>query len=178
MDSNLTEQQIKDLREDFRMEVEVPFAFYLLDEDAGEEKPDNLDRYLKGIEAEVQGGANLANAFRLLDDKLNVIISSLDNAGQNVSVPRTQEISISVGGVGFKNDRALMPDETLRLVIGLPPLPYTLINTHGVVLRSEEQVDEQGSHYIVAVKFQHLDEDERQDITRFLFNAQRKTARS
>ncbi|MEE9543347.1 MAG: PilZ domain-containing protein [Thermodesulfobacteriota bacterium] len=177
MDSNTTEGQYQDLREDFRMDVEVPFAFHLLDEESTEAEPENIDKYLKGIEAEVSGGSNLASALRILNDKLSSIISVLDSAGKNISMPDTRDISISVGGVGFRNDKPLMPDEKLRLTIGFPPIPYTMITTHGAVIRSEEMTDETGSYYMIAVKFQQLDEEERQDITRFLFNAQRKSAR-
>lgn len=177
MDAERSKDQTNDLREDFRMEVEVPFSFHLFEEDSIEDEPDNIDRYLKGIEAEVPGGENLALALRSLNNKLNSIIATLDKAGNSISVPETREISISVGGVGFRHDKALMPDELVRFVIGLPPLPYTLINTHGAVIRSEEKTDESGSYFLIAVKFQQLDEEERQDITRFLFNAQRKIAR-
>lgn len=177
MDLNTTEKQGTELREDFRMDVEVPFAFNLIDDDSIKDEPENIDRCLKAIEAEVPGGANLASAFRVLNDKLSTIIALLDNAGKNDSVPDRREISISVGGVRFRNEKPLLPGEKVRLLIGFPPLPYTMINTHGAVIRSVEKTDESGSYYLIAVKFQQLDEEERQDITRFLFNAQRRSAR-
>ena len=159
------------------MIVEVSFAFQLTSDDSAIDEPKTIDQYLKAIEAEVPGGANLASALKILNDKLTSITSTLDSTGISDIVPEIMEISISAGGVGFMNDKPLMPDEKIRLLIGFPPLPYTMISTHGAVIRSEERTDESGTHYLIAVRFQQLGEQERQAIRKFLFNAQRKSAR-
>lgn len=181
MNQNMTDEQFKELREDFRMVVNVPFSFEPIKEDGEQGETSKIDQCLSSIEKEVEGGKLLAEAFGLLNDKLNTIIETLESTGKNINIPDNMDISLSVGGVGFRNDKALLPGETLHLVFGLTPMPYTIINTKGVVIRSEEKSeeksDETGSCFDVAVKFQQIDEDERQDITRFLFNAQRRSGR-
>lgn len=174
MNIDMTEEQYKELREDFRLAVDLPFSFNHVDEDKTIEETNDIDQCLSAIESEVPGGKLLAEAFGLLNEKLSIIIETLEKTGRNISFPENVEISLSVGGVGFRNEKALLPGEVLRLVLALPPMPYDLINTLGVVIRSEEKSDKAGTYFDIAVKFQQIDEDERQDITKFLFNEQRR----
>ena len=176
MNSNMTEDKYKELREDFRMVVNVPFSFSLFNEDEDAKKVSSqIDNCLGSIEKEVEGGKLMAEAFGLLNDKLNVILKTLEETGKNITFPDKRDVSLSVGGVGFRNNTALLPGDTLRLVLALPPMPYALINTLGAVIRSEEKSDEKGTYFEIAVKFQQIGDDERQDITRFLFNVQRRS---
>lgn len=174
MDREMTEEDYKELREDFRMYVNVPFAFHILDKGSVDEKSNGIDKCLSAIESDVQGGALLAEALGLLNNKINTIMERLESSGKNVFVPDNRDISLSVGGVGFRNDQALPPGQTLRLVLALPTMSDSVITTFGSVIRNEEKSDNKGNYFEVAVKFHQIDDNERRGITRFLFNAQRR----
>lgn len=174
MNSELTEEEYKELREDFRMYVNVPFSFHILDDDNVEE-PGDIDKCLSAIETDVEGGKLLAEALGLLNKKINTITKRLEGTGKNAFIPDTIKISLSVGGVGFRNDHALQAGQNLRLVLALPSMPDTIISTLGSVIRSEEKSDKEGSWFEIAAKFHQIDDKERRGITRFLFNAQRRS---
>lgn len=175
MDREMTEEDYKELREDFRMYVNVPFSFHILDKGNVGERSNGIDKCLSAIEADVEGGALLAEALGMLNKKINTIMERLESSGTNILIPDNRDISLSVGGVGFRNDQALQPGQTLRLVLALPSMSDTLITTFGSVIRSEAKSDEAGAWFEVAVKFHQIDDNERQGITRFLFNAQRRS---
>ena len=141
MDREMTEEEYKELREDFRMYVNVPFSFHLLDKANVDERSNGIDKCLSSIEADVEGGALLAEALGLLNKKINTLMDRLESAGSSVFIPDNRDISLSVGGVGFRNDRALQPGQTLRLVLALPPMSDTVITTFGSVIRNEEKSD-------------------------------------
>jgi hypothetical protein len=174
VNSELTEKDYKELREDFRMYVNVPFSFHILD-DENTEEPGDIDKCLNAIETDVEGGKLLAQALRLLNKKINTITKRLEGTGQNAFIPDTRNISLSVGGVGFKNEQVLASGQTLRLVLALPSMPDTVISTLGSVIRSEERSDKEGVWFEVAAKFHQIDDKERRGITRFLFDAQRRS---
>ncbi len=173
-------------REDFRIDDTLPLIYSPLGETNRREEESSIHditpilRKLKKRDMDPE----LLLLIKLFDEKLNQIIkltSGKDSGGYLAGkAPIPTDINISAGGISFRSKESFKVGEVLNLVIGLPPQPYTHINIVGEVLRVSE-VDgaaEDEMKFNVALKFVHMDDEERQDITKYLFDVQRKRVRS
>ncbi len=180
------EETFPNQREDFRIDDTLPLIYSPLGETSRNVERSSIHditpilRKLKQRKMD----SELLLLIKLFDEKLNHIIKQTSGGEGSVylpgETPLPTDINISAGGICFRSKECFKPGEVLNLVIGLPPQPYTHINILGEVLRSTELegVAEEDKKFRVALKFVHMEDEERQDITKYLFDVQRKRVRS
>ena len=180
LDSGM-EESSHNQREDFRIDDTLPFICSPLGETSRKTERSTTSDITAILEKLKQRkmDSELLLLIKLFDDKLNHIINltSRDDAPAYLpgEAPLPTELNISAGGICFRSKDNFNNGEVLSLVIGLPPQPYTHINILGEVVRV---VEIKGTaEFNVALKFIHMEDEERQDITKYLFNVQRKRGR-
>lgn len=100
--------------------------------------------------------------------------------GYRVTLPggadiQPQNVNLSGGGLRLRTHAVIQPGDLVQVDIYLPLAPPRLINTVAEVLRCNELTLrlEKESVFITAMKFIHIDEQDRESIIAFLFAEQR-----
>ncbi len=159
-------------REYFRLDDILPIDYRPLSSECSDE---GEDQSIEDILSKEGVSPCLARLLKSIDDKLNLIISSLEREGVIAHIPQTREVNISAGGVRFNSDQKFNSGDDLRITLGLPPYPYTMLSMTGKVVRSEKCGDGDKIYYDTAVEFVDVDDDAKNDIMRYLFDLQRKS---
>ncbi len=170
-----------DKREDFRVDDTIPITVSPLGKKKSEgNRPPFIDiipvlRRLKAKNVDT----DMLLLVKVLDEKLNFIINQFESSSEGTApAARLHDLNISAGGLSFSSKECFELGEVLSLTIGLPPKPYTNINVLGEVARVDETNDGEGKSFNIGLKFMHLDAEERQDITKYLFDVQRKQVKA
>ena len=115
----------------------------------------------------------LAEWLKMLNAKLDAIISSLAENGEKVPVISQKLVNISGGGLGFDSAEKYQLGDILEIKIMLPITPVYTLYIYGEVvdIRSNDE------RYHTAVKFVTIDDEIRDHIVKFVFKTQRDILR-
>jgi len=164
------------LREFSRIDAVIPFEIRLISPDVQQ----NIRSFIAGeaslpeyqIPPEVDDIV-LAEWLKMMNAKLDAIISTL--ADQNEKVPNISQklVNISGGGLSFDAAEEYQSGDILELKIMLPITPvYTLYIYAEVV-----DVRARDGQYHTGVKFINIDDEIRDHIVKFVFKTQRDILR-
>jgi hypothetical protein len=119
-------------------------------------------------EAEGLEGSPLLPWITKIDWLLEMMLTSLATIHPaSVSIPRSTDVNISAGGLGFLSPRCFEVDAMLALRFILPP--FTPIHTQARVIRA---IPEAHGEFRIAVEFTTLTADEQEHIIRHIISAQ------
>ena len=112
-----------------------------------------------------------------LDRKLDMIIDLLDRDGKRLEAlkEKTKKINISGLGLRFQTEQKFRTGDILELTIDLPLVPPVSIPALGEVVRVDQ---EKAGVFNTALKFAAIDEDDREKISRYIFQRQRELIRA
>jgi hypothetical protein len=112
-----------------------------------------------------------------LDRKLDVIIDLLDHDEKRLEKlkEKTRKINISGLGLRFQTEQKFRKGDILELTIDLPLVPPLSIPALGEVVRVDQ---EKTGVFNTALKFTAIDEDDREKISRYIFQRQRELIRA
>jgi len=166
-------------RQYFRINDTIPLEYEAISSGRSQE-PDILDPLKELLATEEENinvkkvGLALVNLLQAINQKLDHIIKNLGRPTSPLNIPPLQEVNISAGGVNFKCDQEFKKGELLKINIGLPPYPYTMLSVLGEVVRTE-RIEEGGKvYYKTATKFLNVDDETREDLMRYVYSVQRR----
>lgn len=112
-----------------------------------------------------------------LDKKLDLIINLLDEKGERKKSLKEKTRKVNIGGAGlrFQTEREFKKGDFLELKIELPLVPPVSVPALGEVTRAER--NERG-YFTTAVKFNVINEEDRDRIIRYVFQKQREHLRA
>jgi hypothetical protein len=177
-----------DRREWLRIDERLLLDYRLLDESAGTAAsslppltPDMISALvnqptadLLAHEGEALEGSPLLPWITKMDWLLEVVLTSLATIHPgSVSIPRSTEVNISAGGLGFLSPRSFDIDAILALRFILPP--FTPIQTQARVIRA---VPEGPGVFRIAVEFMTLTADDQEHVIRHIIRTQADQVRA
>jgi hypothetical protein len=168
-------------REDFRLDDTLPIHHSPMhasgENDASKIAGMDVSKVVSDLKA-ANLPESLITVLKAIDDKLNALMeigaAPAESATGQAAQPRLKALNISAGGLSFRSEKAYKMNEVLKITLGIPPRPYTMINVLGEVVRCDKRKDGNATYFDIGLRYMHLDEDNRQDITRYLFDVQRK----
>ncbi|MCX8034192.1 MAG: PilZ domain-containing protein [Thermodesulfovibrio sp.] len=115
----------------------------------------------------------LAEWLKIINQKLDFLISLITMEQQGFSSLPLNKVDISGGGMSFFSDYAYEPGDILELKMVIEnPAPLALY-VYGEVISCESINNE----FRIGVKFINIDEDVRDQIVKFVFHRQRQILR-
>lgn len=119
------------------------------------------------------GDKLLTDWLKMLNTKLDTLISMLVLQKEGFSSLSLADVNISGGGMSFVSREEYGRGEVLELKMMLPLLPPVALYAYGEVVKEEAEA---GSRRI-AVRFIAMDEKIRDEVVRFVFRRQRDLLR-
>ncbi|MFQ5329566.1 MAG: PilZ domain-containing protein [Thermodesulfobacteriota bacterium] len=174
-------------RQYFRIDDSLPFDYHHMSKQEyllakGHHKTSLVTH---GEPTEVKGVDDpLLQHLQMLNRKLDFIIKHLSNeqnigpllAGTSESkIPSVQDVNVSAGGLRFTCDKAYKLGSILKVSVGFPPTPYSMFSFIGKVVRVKPSTVQSGEKvaYSIAIQFIEIDEREREEVLRYVFEAER-----
>ncbi|BCB96093.1 pilus assembly protein PilZ [Dissulfurispira thermophila] len=164
------------MREFSRVDAYVPFAVRLV---PPEERP-NIKSKISGeaVLAEFQTLTDvedkvLSDWLKMLNAKLDSIISMLTFQREGFGSLPFEQINISGGGLSFSSKDRYKIGDVLEIKMLIPMMPPVALYIYGEVVK----VEPQANSCVTGVKFIAMDEDIRDEIVKFVFRRQREMLR-
>jgi hypothetical protein len=160
------------LREFSRVDAVVPLEVRLI----SPEERQNIRSFIAGeaslpeyqIPPEVDDIV-LAEWLKMINAKLDAIISALADQNEKVPIISQKLVNISGGGLSFDSAEKYESGDLLEMKIMLPITPVYTLYIYGEVV----DVRAKDNQYHTAVKFVTLDDEIRDHIVKFVFKTQR-----
>ena len=123
---------------------------------------------------EIEDNQALSECLRILNAKLDTVISMLTLQCTEYSCLKFSQVNISAGGLSASVETSFQHGETVEIRLMLPSMAYVVFYVYGEVIKSEP--DGKGS-YLTSVVFTEIDEDIRDRIAKHVFERQRELLR-
>jgi len=172
----MADSREQNLREFSRVDAVIPLEVRLIPP----EERTNIRSFVAGeaslpeyqIPPEVED-ILLAEWLKMLNAKLDAIISALAENTEKVPVISQRLVNISGGGLGFDSAEQYKIGDMLEIKVMLPITPVYTLYIYGEVV--DIRLNE--GRYHTAVKFVTIDDDIRDHIVKFVFKTQRDILR-
>jgi len=166
----------KNLREFSRVDAVIPLEVRLI----SAEERENIRSFIAGeaslpeyqIPPEVEDIV-LAEWLKMINAKLDAIISALADQNEKVPIISQRKVNISGGGLCFDSAEKYQNGSILEMKIMLPITPVYTLYIYGEVVDARAK----NGLYHTAVKFVTIDDEIRDHIVKFVFKTQRDILR-
>lgn len=116
--------------------------------------------------------------IQAIDRKLDIIIELLSGQkGEGAFIKTYQRLNISGSGIRFISEIELKEGDYVELRIALPTRCYSGITCLCRVVKSEKIRDDASSRWVVAMKFEVINEEERDLLINYIFTKERELIR-
>lgn len=164
------------MREFSRVEAHIPLAVRLIKENEKNKIKARLIgdiSFISNKPIDEPLDKALADWLKLLNAKLDFLISLITMDQQGFSTLPINKVDISAGGISFVSEYSYDIGDILEIKTVIEnPTPLALY-LYGQVIRCENIDNE----FLVSVKFINIDEDVRDHIIKFVFHRQRQILR-
>jgi c-di-GMP-binding flagellar brake protein YcgR len=116
----------------------------------------------------------LSEALKILNAKLDTIISMLTFQSQSHQALQFTEVNLSAGGMSLRRVESYNEGDFLEVKMIFPTIPYVIFYVYGEVVHAERECTDR---YRVFVEFKEIDEDIRDLIAKYVFERQREILR-
>jgi len=172
----MADSSANNLREFSRVDAVVPLEVRLI----SPVERDNIRSFIAGeaslpeyqIPPEVDDIV-LSEWLKMMNAKLDAIISALADQNEKVPVISQKMVNISGGGLSFDSAEKYQSGNILEMKIMLPITPVYTLYIYGEVV----DVRAKDGKYHTAVKFVTIDDEIRDHIVKFVFKTQRDILR-
>lgn len=110
-----------------------------------------------------------------INQKLGLILDKLNIEGEGLTEAEEQKVNISATGIRFIVKERVAPGDAVEIKMLLPSRPPVGVVTYGRVIRVDKGAE---GEYCVAVNFEELEEDVREEIIQYTINRQREVIRA
>lgn len=107
--------------------------------------------------------------------KLGLILDKLNIEGEGLAAAEEQKVNISATGIRFIVKEAVKAGDAVEIKMLLPSHPPVGVVTYGRVVRVDKCAKDE---YCIAVNFEELEEDVREEIIQYTINRQREVIRA
>ncbi|MEA2101727.1 MAG: PilZ domain-containing protein [Thermodesulfobacteriota bacterium] len=113
-----------------------------------------------------------------INRKLDLLIHmTLSNDFRLLMEDKPREVNISASGIKFVSETPFDPGDMVDIAMILPMIPLLYMRFVGGVIRTKPITLNDNKCYSVAVRFEEISPDNRDDIIRYLFRRQRELLR-
>ena len=122
----------------------------------------------------------IANILLRIDQKLDMLLNFLVKGADSkeLALLEPSEVNISSSGLGFISDSLLSVGDILEVKMIFPTSYFNIIKAFVNVTRVEKEAIFNGSlKYLIGATFLHIDEDDREDIVKYVFKKQKESLR-
>ncbi|MBI5233453.1 MAG: PilZ domain-containing protein [Deltaproteobacteria bacterium] len=168
----------EDKREAFRINDSLPFKCRLLSAEKTdiEEGIGSLAQIKENLLQE--GSKEFYYLLSAIDRKLDHIVNMLNSSGVPNIPSHINEINLSATGLKFESSEEYKKGDVVKITIGLPPFPHTIVSLMSEVVRVVKKEKRGRCIFDTAVRFIDLGDEQMEDLVHHLFNVQRNKARA
>ena len=171
---DIRESEHKNKREFSRVDIRLPLEVRLVPPEQKRLMCNRLERVLTGTKLPPDvADPLLAEWLRLLNTKLDNILSTLATNEDVHELPPLRTESLSGGGASFTSTEEYQPGDLLELKIMFDSFLTGTLHLCGEVVQKEETA----GGYLIAVSFLFLEEDLQDEIVKFVFEKEREILR-
>ena len=115
----------------------------------------------------------LGDCLKILNTKLDSILSMLTMQGAEYCDLRSLPVNISAGGIGIPLGEEFRPGDVVEIKLVFPTLAHVVFHIFGEVVNIEDE----GGKLVTSIEFYDMDDEIRDYIAKFVFERQRELLR-